>query len=521
MAWWLWSAWVVEPGGEARPFYSFTAQSGAAEQPRSDEIIKLPSGATLRIADAVYSDSAIQTLTSSLRGSVAELDLSSYFADAPKIPISYARRVITRAFGQDAVQSLTKYGMPDPESLFGSPQDVPPLLDTCSSRLGLQFRSEFSAHLGGFDLFEMGHWFESSAPYGMQVLKEVPQPQSDGVRVWRTVTTEDEVAHLILHCDGEVVLDQIATLQQGEAHADIEIATILDSMDLRVFQAASGRLVYRQSNHFIREIGMNIATLGRTLQHADSLSRKAAGSKEVATRATATTSMNSSRSMIGLDPTSLRAFRKKMTTFLDRTLPTESADRWFDRGVGGEFGAIDYLNNLLDTSASREAVLVDPFFGIDALERVLLRIRQSGLKITVIASWGRNGPETQTPPADGRDLAEEARLQLMRALTAAGPHIAPRFQFLNLVTNSGEQAFHDRYFLLEEDSGPARVFLLSNSLNGMAVNWPFCISELEGNARHKAASYIRGLIDGRDISGSTNPKVSFRWPEQREPSAVA
>ncbi|MGH8138659.1 MAG: hypothetical protein ACREVV_10765 [Steroidobacteraceae bacterium] len=91
--------------------------------------------------------------------------------------------------------------------------------------------------------------------------------------------------------------------------------------------------------------------------------------------------------------------------------------------------------------------------------------------------------------------------------------MASRFRFLNLVASGGAQAFHDRYLLLRSTAGLARVFLLSNSVNKLAANWPFCISLLSGTARAEAELYIEGLRQGKDVTGSTHPMINFQWPQ--------
>ena len=53
------------------------------------------------------------------------------------------------------------------------------------------------------------------------------------------------------------------------------------------------------------------------------------------------------------------------------------------------------------------------------------------------------------------------------------------FAVINL-TDGNEKAFHDRYLLLYPHEGPAKVFLLSNSLNKAAGDWPYCMNSLRG-----------------------------------------
>ena len=48
-------------------------------------------------------------------------------------------------------------------------------------------------------------------------------------------------------------------------------------------------------------------------------------------------------------------------------LPKSGEDKWFARGIEGEVGAISHLNHLLNGGHIRGAVLVDPWFGAEAV----------------------------------------------------------------------------------------------------------------------------------------------------------
>ena len=219
------------------------------------------------------------------------------------------------------------------------------------------------------------------------------------------------------------------------------------------------------------------------------------------------------RSRVPSDPDALRAHVQAVRQILDDHLGEPSNDRWFPRTFDAQLGVIDHLNRLLDSGETREAVLVDPFFGEEALQRLVLRLTRTGLNLTIVACWGRTDPDTGAPVKGGAAAAvAEGERRLKPLLARIGPQIAPDLKLVNVVTGSGSQAFHDRYLLLHPHSGPFQVFLLSNSINNAAANWPFCMSLLSGQARVEAKHYIDGLAQGRDVTGSTDPKISFKWP---------
>ena len=223
--------------------------------------------------------------------------------------------------------------------------------------------------------------------------------------------------------------------------------------------------------------------------------------------------MNMMRSRVATKDDPLRDHVQALRVVLDDRLGKPSDDRWFPRTFGSQLDVIAHLNRLLDASETREAILIDPFFGEEAIERLALRLTQTNLHLTVVASWGATDPDTGAQvPGDVGARQAEAQRRLGRIFARIGSQFAPRFRFLNLVTGSGSRAFHDRYLLLRPHTGPFRVFLLSNSVNNMAADWPFCISHLSGQARLEAERYIEGLGRGHDVTGSTNPSITFQWP---------
>ena len=82
---------------------------------------------------------------------------------------------------------------------------------------------------------------------------------------------------------------------------------------------------------------------------------------------------------------------------------------------------------------------------------------------------------------------------------------------LNLVDGK-ERAFHDRYLLLYPHENPAKVFLLSNSINKLAGNWPFAMSLLAPDVSRQVQRYIEALCDGRDSARNKSLTISFKWP---------
>jgi len=465
----------------------------------------------LNIRQIVVSDSDSETLWDALDRDSNPIDLATLIPGAPPIPISFRRKVYADAFGHLRIPSTAHYGMPSMESLFATQEDIAPSIAACREELGLILTEELGTHLGGFDRFEMRPWHEKSAPYGMEVKKAGPQPLSDGVSVWRRAATEEEIAHLVLKSDGEIVFESAVVLLTGQDRFDWPLVTLLDWFELSIFRTSDGALVYRESHHFIREIGLTIASPGSTILLSDDLAKRASGRTDLPAAAARTTMRTGAHSVVGLDPSKLRAHSKSVQLAL-ADIEVDSSARWFEHGLEGEIGAISYLNELIGQQDVQDVIIADPYFGSSAIEKFLLRVRHGDRTVTVVASWAGFDPDTARENTGGAGEGARALKQLEERLDHFGGLISPRFRFVNLTDGRG-QAFHDRYLLLSGTQMRPRAFLLSNSINGMSRNWPFCVSEIRGEALRKASAYIQGLADGKDVTEATKPSVNFIWPK--------
>lgn len=521
MTWWLWYAWVTEIDGAARPFYGFLAATTCSETFHDFQQLKLPSGSSLTVAQKVINDSDAARLRLAFSQHVTEIDLTGHWSQAPIISPKIYRTIIADAFGHSAAMVDCGYALPEPTALFPSPEDVRFLIEYCTEHLGLPFRDSFASHLGGFDLFHLDARLDGPVPFRSEIVKD---PENNGIpcalRVWRDAYKNQRlIIQLCARADKEIVLDKAFFMEVGLDQLDIPLLGPVDTYDLRIFDHVDGSLKHKESVTLLREIGFSMHLSARTLLHSDSLSKKAiAHGNQISQRASETTAVHTTRSLVAFDHTGLRSHVQNLSVALDSSLGEPSDDRWFSRTFESELDVIDHLNRLLDAGQTSKAILVDPFFGEDALLRLALRLKHTELKLTVIASWGRTDPDTGVPIGGGSAAAmDEAARRLTPQFTRIGPLIAPKFKFINIVTSSGEQAFHDRYLLLNQHNGSFRVFLLSNSVNKMAANWPFCISLLTGQARLDAKRYIEGLALGYDVTNSKTPHISFQWPAPTHP----
>ena len=283
----------------------------------------------------------------------------------------------------------------------------------------------------------------------------------------------------------------------------------LDQFDFRVFSENGQTLLHSEQQNFLNRIGLVMAPVGRQMTIQDDLTSRAAGKGgQLASQASTVVVHSSHRSMIGAPAVGTwRNFAEDMEQKVATYARTSSEDKWFPRGIEGEVGAIAHLNSILNGGQITSAVLVDPWFGAEALTRFVLRLGSQDVRLTIVTSW------TDVDPDTGAQLApaESPTKKLEAALGQVAPFLSPRLTVINLVDGKA-RAFHDRYLLVYPHEHAAKVFLLSNSINKLAGNWPFGMSLLAPDVGREVQRYIEGLCNGVDEARSRSLTISFRWP---------
>lgn len=394
--------------------------------------------------------------------------------------VAATRAIFQNGLGQSGVRTALHYTMPNVDALIGNADGaLERVLTILQEQLNLAFKGTYAGHLGNFEIFELHPWLDAEQPF---LIEAVPNANLDGtdpqiMEICRSAefAAVEHTAHFVGRVDGEVIFDRLIKLPTGERRVPFQMQERLDQFDFRLFSGDGEKLLHSEQMSFMNCIGFVLAPVGRQMTIEDDLSNRAKSKdKGLGAQASSVVVHSSHRSMIGAPREgSWRKFAEDMEQRVAAYLPKSSEDKWFPRGIEGEVGAIAHVSQLINAGQISRAVLVDPWFGAEALQRFVLRLGSQGVPLTILTSWIDKDPDT------GLDLdpAESPTTMLDAALRRAEPFLTPRLTILNLVDGKA-QAFHDRYLLLYPHENPAKVFLLSNSINKLAGNWPFAMSFL-------------------------------------------
>ena len=270
----------------------------------------------------------------------------------------------------------------------------------------------------------------------------------------------------------------------------------------------SGVLVDEQDMAFLNQINLSQSMSTGAVELHDRLSQSVQGESEetIAKARTVRPTTHTLRSSIGVTDKIFDRHRILGERVMERLAPEKRDDSWFERGIVEEVEVLEHLNNLINSSRISHCTIVDPFFGVDAVERVIGRLESIEVNIQVITSLSDINPDTGV--MDSSILGNvKNKLDQLRS---AGRIIGARSIEFSSVVSGNEQAFHDRYLILKTHEGALEAFLLSNSFNRMAGKWPFCMSKLDSATAHQVAEYVeRELLSASLPSGKQR---NFYWP---------
>ena len=432
--------------------------------------------------------------------------------------VKTAREVFQKALGHGRARAILHYTLPDINTWDVDGNALELILTTLQEELNFPFMDYYSGRLGNFEVFHLAPWLEANAPIitDFQESRSKTEANTKILEICRTVTfaQTSHTAHLICRTEGDVITDRLIYLEPETLRQAVELPEMPDELEIWLFEEKNGAPIFYEQSTYLRQIGLTMGISGHTVTIQDELSARAKqAGKNSHKQISNITSISSHRSIIGGDRNgSWRAFSNSMQNFTLQRSTSDCADKWFPKGIKGEIGAISHLNKLLNSGSIERAVIVDPWFGADSVARLLLRLSSQGMKIDVITSWLSTDPDTNNPI-----LSNANPTKILEASLDKTRHLLNPFVTVTNLVDGRNQAFHDRYLLIYPHEGITKTFLLSNSINKMAGNWPFAMSLLAPSVTIEVQRYIEGLLKCNDVARGRRLTETFRWSSRDKP----
>jgi len=510
--WWIWTCWITNDRGGGF-VYGCAARAFRAADWSDERTIILDGVGRLEVRQRTLPDDTLDAFRRAADYGVLQPELLPC-EGGPEVRIAHVRRILQGGLGQTAAEVVAYYTLPDIGRLFGECETaIAAVLAALEHELNLPFKSTYASRLGNFEIFQLNPWLDAPQPFLIERSRRTDW-ENRGPETWEISRTSSfalapHLAHVVGRSKGDVVVDRLVTLEEGRLRVPVDTPEAFDDIDFQLFSADGRTLLHSERHAIITTIPFALSTINSQVTINDDVTERAKQeNRALVAQASTVLGHTSHRSSVGAPPKgSWLEFADNMRQLAAVTYASSSEDRWFPHGINGELGAVAYLNELLHGGLTRRAVLVDPWFGRDALRRLVLRLGSQDVDLTVVTSWDGVHPD------DNIELGnvESGTRQLEQFLNDLRPLLNPRLSVIS-VTDGSKKAFHDRYLLLYGHDGTTRVFLLSNSLNKAPGDWPFCMSLLARDVGRHVQQYIEGLCKGRDDARNKALDVNLRWP---------
>lgn len=155
-------------------------------------------------------------------------------------------------------------------------------------------------------------------------------------------------------------------------------------------------------------------------------------------------------------------------------------------GKDGEIDSFLKIREYLEESTVDRVILADPYFSVQAAEKLLTRIPRTNLQLDIVTCLGMTDPDT----GEASDICKVYE----KFLLSNAKLLHGRLSVRNL-RRGNKPVFHDRYLLRFYNDQHIDGFLLSNSLNKMGQNYPFVIAPLERKVTLEVCEYLTQMCD--------------------------
>jgi hypothetical protein len=385
----FWIAWIEREGGSGF-VYGCAARSCHSPAWSDETVFSVPGGGRLIAHQCAITEDIFGFLRGQLNTGILHTAVLQP-SNAIQVPITATRAIFQGGLGQSGVRTELHYTIPNVEVLIGTSEGaLENVLSVLQEQLNLPFKGAYAGHLGNFEIFELHPWLDAPQPF---LIEAVPDPNLEGsgqrtMEICRSAefAVVGHTAHFVGRVNGEVILDRLIKLPPGDCRVPLRMQEKLDQFDFRLFSEDGETLLHSEQQSFINRIGFVLAPVGRQMTIEDDLSNRAnSQGKALGVQASSVVVHSSHRSMIGAPHVgSWRKFAEDMEQRVAAYLPKSSEDKWFPRGIEGEVGAIAHLNNLINAGQITRAVLIDPWFGAEALQRFVLRLGSQGVELTIL-----------------------------------------------------------------------------------------------------------------------------------------
>ncbi|MDE7354084.1 MAG: hypothetical protein K2O06_13720 [Acetatifactor sp.] len=400
-------------------------------------------------------------------------------------PVSQLSRVheLWNTQKEDLVQQLQTASGSHGKALY---QDIQTLLAQLREECGVDF-SQHGARLGNYEHYDN---VPLSCPLEVHCDKA-----SEGKRML-VKKPANWARPLVVNCAARqlerVLFNQVRFLGPEDAQAEFTAEETIGLYTVYAWDQETGDLVFFKSSSLCNQMTFDFSMSGpsRVIRDpwTESLHSAARNRSKVIHEQIETVQHRSSDRSIhigGKAPITVAARAGKQLLSPYGTKPCKGT--FIPRNQkDGEISSFLKIQEYLEQGSVCRAVIADPYFSVPTAAKMLSKIKNTNLELTVVTSLTDTDPDTQ----EKKSVAAAYQKFLQNNFLV----LHERLRLCNLYRGK-DQVLHDRYLIRYHADEHIDGFLLSNSLNSMGQFYPFVIAPLEPEVCLSVAEYLKQLQD--------------------------
>lgn len=373
-------------------------------------------------------------------------------------------------------------------------EKVREVLQSISEETGICFLQDAAERLGNIELYQPSD-YQDSFSWEMEEDEKLLLKKN-------TVVDEELLANCVLENAERIVFNQTVTWAPENELLVFSSEEVISGVQISIWRKSDGKLLYFDEGNLMRQLVLTTHVMSGTnyvihdrwseqlkktfggnpkqLKKLESIQRIKKNEKPMVSRMGDfasdpwNTAGNTARRLVGVyrSGTGMGAFCRKV-------------------GAGEcEIDSFCKIAEYLNASGVEHVIIVDPYFSIRAMEKLLARIENSALRLEIVTSLSTFDPDEEEQAAEKPDYVAQVRAFLKNNSTIIHPHL----KILNVTFNE-KTAIHDRYLLRLKEDGSMDGYLLSNSLNAAGKNYSFVIAQMDQNVVYEVLDYVRQITD--------------------------
>lgn len=292
------------------------------------------------------------------------------------------------------------------------------------------------------------------------------------------------------------ILNKLKILKKGETELNFNLTEESFHIMIEVWDEF-GDIIFFNNNYYISNLSNNINYIGTPYKVRDEWSKNIEKStnhnlNEIETVQPIKSTANS---IIGLNHKTDLIYKTIVESeglfnnYIEKQTKGKFIVKQDDRK--GEINSYKIIKDLIDSNSNDSVLIIDPYFSVKSIGKLLGRIENKNIDIEIITSLTNIDSDTGK---ENKNNIEECKEFILKNKNILHKNL----KITNILSGKNE-AFHDRYLIRKLNTGEMDGYVLSNSINSMAQKYPFLVSPIESKIVKDILIYIEKLIGNGSI----------------------